>query len=222
MEHPLFKDVSNLLEKVDFHCQVFFLILKAMISNVFAHLKTKPPKGPKVCKIWWIRRVSQKYIHWMCIFFFYIYTFLGGTCIIIKDVYLTLALVFVCYFFWNFPRVNGRFACLKTWTGIAQRMRQAPKPWNWRFRRSQSVGFVCILCLAAMLMMMVVVVVVVSISSSSMHDHGPCFPQEQEEIENPEEAFLSFAERQKAEPTLATWELFWRTLDCTLVPQMAI
>ena len=37
------------------------------------------------------------YIH-IYIYFFYIYTFLGGTCIIIKDVDLTLARVFVCFF----------------------------------------------------------------------------------------------------------------------------
>ena len=59
-----------------------------------------------------------------------------------------------------------------------------------------------------MVVVALLVVLVVSISSSSMHDHGPCFPQEQEEIENPEEAFLSFAERQKAEATPATWEVF--------------
>ena len=50
-----------------------------------------------------------------------------------------------------------------------------------------------------MMMLMMVVVVVVSISLSSMHDTASDFClQEQEEIENPEEAFLSFAERQKA------------------------
>ena len=50
-----------------------------------------------------------------------------------------------------------------------------------------------------MMMVAVVLMVVVSISLSSMHDTARDFClQEQEEIENPEEAFLSFAERQKA------------------------
>ena len=75
-----------------------------MISNVFAHLKTKPPKVCKVGEYEGCHKIHTLNVHiYTYIYIFYIYTFLGGTCIIIKDVDLTLARVFVCFFFETSP-----------------------------------------------------------------------------------------------------------------------